>query len=86
MVQFPLYFLQFPFVFLMCFERGQGHIQIKQNCRNLFFIYIVMTSTQKVNKVCVFNFFVICQEQRKREMTRRVSLVSNSDFFYENEE
>ena len=46
-----------PFVFPMCFGPDEDHHQIKRNLRNLLIIYMLMTSTQKINKICNFNFF-----------------------------
>ena len=41
----------------MCFGPDEDQHQIEQNFRNLLFIYMVMTSNQKINKICILNFF-----------------------------
>ena len=42
----------------MCFGPDEDHHQIKRNFRNLLFIYMVMTSTQQINKICILDFLV----------------------------
>ena len=35
----------------LSFEGSQDHFQIKRNVRNLLLIYVIMTSTRKINKI-----------------------------------
>jgi hypothetical protein len=55
--QISFVFSEISFVFLMCFGGCQYRIQMKWNFRNLLFIYMVMTSTHKLNEICIFNLF-----------------------------
>ena len=50
--------LGISFVFPMCFGPDEDHQEIKRNFRNLLFIYMVMTSTQKINKICILDFLI----------------------------
>ena len=46
--------------FLCFFQCALGHEdqhQIKRNFRNILIIYMVMTSTQNINKIIILHFF-----------------------------
>jgi hypothetical protein len=44
-------------LFSMCFVPDKNQHQIKQNFRNILFIYMVLTSTQIINNICILRFF-----------------------------
>jgi hypothetical protein len=45
------------FLFSMCFVPDENQHQIKQNFRNMLFIYMIMTSTPQKNNICILRVF-----------------------------
>ena len=65
-------FSEISYVFLMWFESGQDHTNSEHNFRNLIFIYIVMTSNQKIKKD--LHFWIFWQTLIFSLQLRRVSV------------
>jgi hypothetical protein len=50
-IQISFVISEISFVFSMCFVSDQNQHQIKRNLRSLLLIYMVMTSSQKINDI-----------------------------------